>query len=96
MRFKKIMALCMTVAMVASLAGCGGKDSASTGSGETDTNTSADAGETADAGSEEDAQPEVAPGKKGTIEFWTVFTGADAHPCRQWWMLIMPQTRITP
>ncbi len=77
MRFKKIMALCMTVAMVASLAGCGGKDSASTGSGETDTNTSADAGETADAGSEEDAQPEVAPGKKGTIEFWTVFTGAD-------------------
>ena len=77
MRFKKIMALCMTVAMVASLAGCGGKDSASTGSGETDTNTSADAGETADAGSEEDVQPEVAPGKKGTIEFWTVFTGAD-------------------
>lgn len=77
MRLKKIMALCMTVAMVASLAGCGGKDSASTGSGETDTNTSADAGETADAGSEEDAQPEVAPGKKGTIEFWTVFTGAD-------------------
>lgn len=77
MRFKKIMALCMTVAMVASLAGCGGKDSASTGSGETDTNTSADAGETADGGSEEDAQPEVAPGKKGTIEFWTVFTGAD-------------------
>ena len=77
MRFKKIMALCMTVAMVASLAGCGGKDSASTGSGETDTNTSADAGETADAGSEEDAQPAVAPGKKGTIEFWTVFTGAD-------------------
>lgn len=77
MRFKKIMALCMTVAMVASLAGCGGKDSASTGSGETDTNTSADAGETSDAVSEEDAQPEVAPGKKGTIEFWTVFTGAD-------------------
>lgn len=77
MRFKKIMALCMTVAMVASLAGCGGKDSASTGSGETDTNTSVDAGETSDAGSEEDAQPEVAPGKKGTIEFWTVFTGAD-------------------
>lgn len=79
MRFKKFMALCMTVAMVASLAGCGGKgSSASADESNADTNADTSADVVADTGSEEEqAQPEVAPGKKGTIELWTVFTGAD-------------------
>lgn len=78
MRFKKFAALCMALVMTASLPGCGGKDQGSTGgnasNGDTTTNA---AGDTADAGSEQEEQPQVAPGAKGTIEFWSVFTGAD-------------------
>lgn len=62
----------MAAAMTVSLAGCGSSPS-------TDTDTTQQAGDTvaAETGDEEQEQPEVAPGKKGTIEFWTVFTGAD-------------------
>ncbi len=81
MRFKKLTALCLTAAMVASLVGCGGKGTSSTDTDTSDSGTTADVAEVADTGADteegEEAQPEVAPGKKGTIEFWTVFTGAD-------------------
>ena len=86
MKFKKITALLMTAAMVVSLAGCGGgSDSSSSGSADAGTEDTADAGDTdtADAATDdasaegEEEAPQVAPGKKGTIEFWTVFTGAD-------------------
>ncbi|MCI8927578.1 MAG: extracellular solute-binding protein [Lachnospiraceae bacterium] len=85
MKFKKIAALLMAACMVASLAGCGGgSDSSSSNAGTEDTadaDTSGDT-DTADAATEdaagaEEEAPQVAPGKKGTIEFWTVFTGAD-------------------
>ncbi len=72
MRFRKIIALCMAAAMTVSLAGCGSSSSTDTDT----TQKTEDAAKTeAEAGEQE--QPEVAPGKKGTIEFWTVFTGAD-------------------
>ncbi len=76
MQFKKIMALGMALAMAASVAGCGGNGSGSSGGGTTvtDTTDAGDEADTADAGEE---QPQVAPGAKGTIEFWSVFTGAD-------------------
>ena len=85
MKFKKIAALLMAACMAASLAGCGGgSDSSSSNAGTEDTadaDTSGDT-DTADAATEdaagaEEEAPQVAPGKKGTIEFWTVFTGAD-------------------
>lgn len=72
MRFRKIIALCMAAAMTVSLAGCGSSSSTDTDT----TQKTEDAAKTeTEAGEQE--QPEVAPGKKGTIEFWTVFTGAD-------------------
>ena len=72
MRFRKIIAFCMAAAMTVSLAGCGSSSSTDTDT----TQKTEDAAKTeTEAGEQE--QPEVAPGKKGTIEFWTVFTGAD-------------------
>lgn len=72
MRFRKIIALCMAAAMTVSLVGCGSSSSTDTDT----TQKTEDAAKTeTEAGEQE--QPEVAPGKKGTIEFWTVFTGAD-------------------
>ncbi len=78
MRFKKFAALCMALVMTTSLAGCGGQSQKSAGGDTSNGDTAADvAGDTADAGSEQEEQPQVAPGAKGTIEFWSVFTGAD-------------------
>lgn len=62
---KKILSLCLATALTCSLfAGCSGGDA-----------SGAPAGDAASPAS--DAAPSVAPGKKGSIEFWTVFTGAD-------------------
>lgn len=67
MIFKKIFMLGLALTMTLSLGACGG--TAPSGEGELPPDGSA--GETTEA-------PEpVAPGKKGTIEYWTVFTGAD-------------------
>lgn len=81
MRFKKLMALCMTAAMVVSLAGCGGKGTTSTDADTSSSDAAEDVADVADASQDtadgEEAPAQVAPGKKGTIEFWTVFTGAD-------------------
>lgn len=67
---KKAAALMMAAVMAVSMTGCGGSKSE---------NSSAVVGDsadtTADSGSE--AAEQAAPGKKGSIEFWTVFTGAD-------------------
>lgn len=81
MKFKKITALLVTAAMVVTLAGCGGSGASSTGASDSSAEGSSDVqNETVD-GTADDAAaeeaPQVAPGKKGTIEFWTVFTGAD-------------------
>lgn len=60
---KKLIALLLSAAMAFSLAACGGQPA----SGGTDSSGSAVG----------DPAAEVAPGKKGTLEIWTPFTGAD-------------------
>lgn len=65
---KKVLAIIMAVTMMVSIVGCGSSNDTVA----TDSNGAAD---TAVAAEEE--VPTVEPGKKGTIEFWTVFTGAD-------------------
>lgn len=73
MKLKKMAALCMAMVMTASLAGCGSSDSTGAAQG----GEAADTTASAEGSSEVGGGAEVAPGKKGSIEFWTVFTGAD-------------------
>lgn len=62
---KKIVALVLATLMLLPLAACGGAPTTAENSPE-------------DSPSEAPSEsPSVAPGKKGTIEYWTVFTGAD-------------------
>jgi multiple sugar transport system substrate-binding protein len=74
MKLKKVLALLLTASMSFSLIACGssqedsGKGGDTTDVAETTNDTSNEA---------EEEQPQVEPGKKGSIEFWTVFTGAD-------------------
>lgn len=69
MKSKKVLAGLLAGAMALSLVGCG--------SGSTQTAASDVAADGAAVEAESEEVPTVAPGKKGTIEFWTVFTGAD-------------------
>lgn len=74
MKMKKIFTLLMSaVLMVGVFAGCG--DSASDSENGDSATVETDSGE-------EDVV-DVAPGKKGTIEFWTVFTGADGSTMQE-------------
>ena len=72
MKMKKLLSLLLVVIMSMSLMACGntqkGSESEEVDNGAAETNTDAAA---------EEEQPQVKPGKKGSIEFWTVFTGAD-------------------
>lgn len=61
----RFLALIIAVIMIMSLAACGGSGNTSTDPGTGEPN-----GDSAE-------EPSVAPGKKGTLEYWTVFTGAD-------------------
>lgn len=67
---KKFLALLLSASMVFSLAACGGQP-ASSGGDTPEGATSDSAVESADPAAS------VAPGKKGTLEIWTPFTGAD-------------------
>lgn len=63
MKLKKVLVLLLTAVMSLSLVACAGaKESSVEGTGQE---------------SENEEQQQVKPGKKGSIEFWTVFTGAD-------------------
>ena len=78
---KKLFSVILTLSLALSLAACGnsGELSSSSSAKDNDSSTAADGSSAADtesSGAEED-EPSVAPGKKGTLEFWTVFTGAD-------------------
>lgn len=65
MKMKKVLALLLIASMSISLVACGTtKESTGENVSETGNGT-------------ESEQPQVKPGKKGSIEFWTVFTGAD-------------------
>lgn len=64
---KKRFAIMLAVLIVLSLTACGG----------TGTGSKQDAGSSVSAESSTGTEPSVAAGKKGTIEYWTVFTGAD-------------------
>ena len=68
MKLKKVLAGFLAATLTFSAVGCG-----SSNPGE----TAADVSDGAEAVIEDEEVPTVAPGKKGTIEFWTVFTGAD-------------------
>ena len=70
MKIKNVLAGLLGLTLVFSAVGCGSSGEGSTAQDATDTA----AEETV---IEEEETPTVAPGKKGTIEFWTVFTGAD-------------------
>lgn len=63
-----MMALTMVSVLAVSMSGCGNNGSVSKFGG---------AAETDHTGGYKVSSEDVAPGKKGTIEFWTVFTGAD-------------------
>lgn len=65
----KILTIVIVVAMLLSLVACGSSNSPSTN------NTQVGENETGENNAGE--EPTVAPGKKGTLEYWTVFTGAD-------------------
>lgn len=64
--FKKTIALILAAIMVLSLTACGG----------TPTTEPSNDNSSSETPSETESTP-VAPGKKGSIEYWTVFTGAD-------------------
>ncbi|NLK27266.1 MAG: extracellular solute-binding protein [Clostridiales bacterium] len=73
MKKKKVIALLLATVMGLSLMACGGKQKGNdtdTGTSNVDTNSGTE-------NAAEETQPDVKPGKKGSIEFWTVFTGAD-------------------
>lgn len=68
MKLKKVLVLLLAVSMCLTLMACGNsrEDGENKETGNTDNVDVA-----------EDEQPDVKPGKKGSIEYWTVFTGAD-------------------
>lgn len=66
MKNRKVLAIITVMSMLASLVGCGSTE---------ETPTTADSASTETTVEKE--APSVEPGAKGTIEFWTVFTGAD-------------------
>lgn len=66
MKNRKVLAIITVMSMIASLVGCGNTE---------ETPTTADSASTETTVEKE--TPSVEPGAKGTIEFWTVFTGAD-------------------
>lgn len=70
---KKILATALAITMSFSLLVSCGNGSSPTDSG----NDKTDPPQTEDDSNDDETQPSVAPGAKGTIEFWTVFTGAD-------------------
>jgi len=70
MKLKKVLALLLTASMSFSLMACGSSQE-SNENGEEDTSVTETGTEVVE------EQPQVEPGKKGSIEFWTVFTGAD-------------------
>ena len=79
MKMKKILALAITgVLALSTLAGCGSSASADGGAASGDAEAVVETAE-----GETEAAVEVAPGKKGTIEFWTVFTGADGSTMQE-------------
>jgi len=67
MKLKKLMALLLATIMCLSLMACGSSQKS---------NENTETGSMNNEGEAEE-QPQVKPGKKGSIEFWTVFTGAD-------------------
>ena len=73
MKKKKVIALLLATVMGLSLMACGGKQKGN----DTDTDTSNVDTNSGTENAAEETQPDVKPGKKGSIEFWTVFTGAD-------------------
>lgn len=70
MKRKNVLVGLLTGAMLASAVGCG-----SGGAADVSDEQVAATDEVTEV--EDEEVPTVAPGKKGTIEFWTVFTGAD-------------------
>lgn len=70
--------LALALACLMLLSACGGSSGGSSGAAPSEA-ASEPAAEATDAGGEDASSeaPSVAPGKKGTLEFWTVFTGAD-------------------
>lgn len=72
MKFKKFISLVLCGTMFLSFTACGGNSGNSTG----DAGSSDSASDSGDSGDSAEVA-EVAPGKKGTLEYWTVFTGAD-------------------
>jgi multiple sugar transport system substrate-binding protein len=70
MKLKKVLALLLTACMSISLMACSDTQENNEVGGD------AASVEESGTGAEEE-QPQVEPGKKGSIEFWTVFTGAD-------------------
>ncbi len=72
MRKKRIAAILAAV-MLLSVAGCGAQGGENAASQNTDANVQEESGESSDDGGAET----VAAGAKGTLEIWTMFTGAD-------------------
>lgn len=74
---KKLLAVMMALILAVSIGACGNSgELGSTASGSADSGTDAAASSQVDSTAESE-EPSVEPGKKGTIEYWTVFTGAD-------------------
>ncbi len=73
---KRAVALFLAMVTSLSLVACGSGSSTET-AGETTTNGGAAETQTEETDGSSEEQASVAPGKKGAIEFWTVFTGAD-------------------
>ncbi len=70
MKMKKFLSLLLIAAMSLSLIACGNTQKSNENDGGNNDVVEANTGTV-------EEQPQVKPGKKGSIEFWTVFTGAD-------------------